>query len=337
MIVGAYVEHAAPEHPAGAEWSLQDLMAWLVTQGHEARIVASKGWRRVEESGVKITSRADEVATALHFQECDVMLTQLDASAEAQSLAFTYQTPLVQLIHSSRQLEQLGVFDSCRALTVFNADHVAADCEWWPGSSMVLHPPIDHDRVRATPGACCTLVNMSHNKGGPALVRLAEMLEDVPFMGVQGAYGDQALGPEGFPGTEGSPTPTGLPANLRVFPPMERIAEGVFRFTRVLLVLSMDETYGRVAGEALVSGIPVVAALTPGTFECLGSSGAYVGHRDDLRGLSTLIRHAYSEWDEWSAKALARAEANRARQDAELLALLKRLEEIVRNPPEMIL
>jgi glycosyltransferase involved in cell wall biosynthesis len=156
-------------------------------------------------------------------------------------------------------------------------------------------------------------------------------------MGVQGVYEPQAVGPEGFPGEGANTTPTGLPPNLRVFPPVRSIGAEVFAFTRVLLVLSVVETYGRVAGEALVSGIPVVAARTPGLVECLGPSAAFVGNRADLRDLSRLIRDGYRNWDEWSDLAVTRAAWNEERSEGELCELEDRLLRVVVEQPEMIL
>lgn len=338
VIIGAYVEHAAPEHPAGAEWGIQDAFSWLAKRGHDCRVVARRGARRERLGGVLVYSSPSEEETARHFQEVDVMLTQLDATVEAQLLAASYQTPLVQMIHSAGQLGDLGVMDSCSALVVFNSQHVADACAWWPGQSMLLHPPIDAERVRVDqPGACITLVNLSHNKGGATLVRLAELMESRPFLGIQGAYGEQALGAEGFPGTKEHPTPTGLPANLKVYAPTERIAD-TFAFTRVLLVLSRDESYGRIAGEAILSGIPVVATRTPGLSECLGVAGVYVDDRDDHHALRATIERVYAtEWDERSAAVLDHSQTTQATSALQLRDFERALQVIALRQPEMTL
>jgi hypothetical protein len=340
VIVGAYVDNAAPEHAAGAEWSLHDLMTFLATRGHDTRIQARRGVTRERgDDGVLVYSNPSEAEKVRHFQECDVMLTQLEASVDAQDLAFTYQTPLVQLIHSANQLVELGVKDSCRALVVWNANHVAEACSWWRGPSVTLHPPINYDRVRTDKPPeeryCTTLVNVSHNKGGATLFVLARELEERPFMGVVGSYGEQTMGPEGMPGTEFNPTPTGLPWNLKVFWPMP-IRE-VFSYTRTLLVLSKDESYGRVAGEAIVSGIPVISTRTPGMLECMGLAARYIEDRGDLRTLARVVDDMYTPavWEQWSAAATGQAVLNLARQRRDLHRLHGALKHIAENPPEM--
>lgn len=338
MIIGALVEHAAPEHPAGAEWTLQDTFSWLAARGHDCRIVSTRGYKQERISGVLVFSNPTDEEVARHFQECDVMLTQLGGVAWAQVLAMTYQTPLVHVIHSATQLEALGVMPECSALVVFNSWHVAVEADWWPGGSMVLHPPIDAERVRVEqPGQLVVLVNTSHNKGGPDLYRLAMRMERTPFLGVQGAYGEQTMGPDGMPGTGANPVPTGLPVNMRVSPPVLDIKD-VLRLARVLLVLSQSETYGRVAGEAIISGIPVIAARTPGLVECLGGAGVYLDHRHDDKHLERLVQQAYTPaWDEWSNQSAARGLVNAARQEKELKMLERHLRRIKRDAPAIVL
>lgn len=345
MIIGAYLDRAAPEHGAGAEWTIHDTMTWLARRGHDCRVVAAKGHTQERIDNVLVYSNPTADELAQHFMESDVMLTQLDAIAHAQILAFTYQTPLVHFVHSATQLERLGVMDTCSALVVFNAAHVASACDWWPGEGMTLRPPIDADRVRvARPGEAAetmvwvTLVNLSHNKGAMTMWYLAESLEQRPFLGVMGVYGEQAITQNGIPGHGDNPLATGLRPNMRVHAPVRDIRE-VLRYTRVLLVLSLHETYGRIAGEAAVSGIPVIATRTPGLVECLGDAGLYFDDRNHLATIAKLIERAYTpEWVEMSTAAGLRWHGCLGpRQELELRAFERHLARIHRDKPEMIL
>lgn len=343
MIVGAYLERAAPEHPAGAEWTIQDTMTWLAGRGHDCRVVARVGARRERIDDVMVYTQPSPEELTRHFQECDVMLTQLEAVPIAQVMASVLQTPLVTLVHSASQIESLGVMESCCSLLAFNAQHVADDCSWWAGASMVLHPPIHADRVRVARGGdtvkgmCSTLVNLSHNKGAITLYTLAQSLETLPFLGVMGAYGEQTMQPSGIPGSKSVPAPTGIPANMRVEPITEDIRT-MLAYTRTLLVLSMHETYGRIAGEAIISGIPVIATDTPGLRECLGDAGVYFADRGEYGVLEALVKRAYTaEWMDWSLAAVGRAEQNAKRQQKELVVFEKHLRRIHREQPAMIL
>lgn len=337
MIIGAYLDHAAPDHPAGAEWTIQDTFAWLARRKHGCRIVSTNGYTQAMVDGVRVYCRPSEDEVAQHFEECDVMLTQLGATAYAQVLALRHQTPLVQYVHSAHQIDDLGVMPSCSALVVFNAQHVADACDWWPGASMVLHPAVDAERVRVEkPGACTTLVNLSNAKGGATLWRLAQALEQVPFLGVQGAYDHQAITPRGLALHSELESETGLPANLQVLGALRDIRSAL-AFTRTLLVLSHTETYGRIAAEAAVSGIPTICVDTPGLRECLGDAAQYV-ERDDARGLERLIRESYTPaWAEWNSSAMWQATENAARQELELRRFERHLRRIKKEQPEMIL
>lgn len=342
VIIGAYVERAAPEHPAGAEWSLHDTMLWLARQGHDCRVVNQYGYMQErlgvvdgESGGVLVYGHPDDELLARHFTECDVMLTQMEATAHAQVLAATYQTPLVHFVHGAGGATRIA--PSCAALVVFNTEQLSNFGAWISHRSIVLHPVVDEDRVKVGgPGRATTLVGMSHNKGAIHFYQLAQELENLPFMGVMGGYDEQVIGPEGIPGSRFDPMPTSLPANMRVMAPTRDIRE-YYAYTRQLVMLSINETYGRVAAEAIVSGIPVIAARTPGLEECLGADWPYfVENRDDQHLLIKLIKDGYTgAWDARSMVALDRAEANQTRQDDELCALLDELENIAANPAEM--
>lgn len=334
MIIGALVRHAAPFWPAGAEWSLQDTLVALARRGHDCRILALEGSTRerigsvgpdAKAASVLVYSQPTPEERLLHWQECDVMLTQLDATMDAQLDAATYQTPLVHLIHSANQLEQLGVVPSCSALVVYNAAHVANACKWWPGHSITLRPVIDAARVKATKlGKAITLVNVSSNKGGAEFQRLARDLPDLPFYGVRGAYGDQVIDPDAL-------------SNLAVGPAVGDVARMVFDYTRILCVLSASETYGRIAAEAMVSGIPVVAHETPGLREACGTSAVYVdrAHPDELaRTVNLLYR---DHWQNWSERATARAAVLARRQARELRAFERALIAVHNRQPRMTL
>ena len=76
----------------------------------------------------------------------------------------------------------------------------------------------------------------------------------------------------------------------------------------ILLVPSDYESYGRVAVEAMGSGIPVVAHPTPGLKESLGSAGVFAD-RDDLDAWEAAVRRLHSPkvYPQASRAAAARA------------------------------
>lgn len=336
MIIGAYVKHAAPDHPAGAEWTMHDTLAMLHRRGHECQVLAEAGSTRQLIGGVSVWSQPSESETAIHFDRCDVMLTQLDATPAAQLLAVEHQTPLVHLMHSGAQLENLGVLPGAAALVVFNTLAVAEACSWWwPGEWMIMRPPVDPDRVRVpTTGAHVTMANLSHEKGAVRFMHVAERLPRTPFLGVMGAYGDQVITTLGVPGHGDNALPAAVPQNLRVMPPARDLPREVFPFTRVLLVLSRRETYGRIAVEAMFNGIPVIATRTPGLIEACGSAARYIDADATTASIATLVEAAYDDV-ECHGDALAQASVVERRTGMELDELERRLERIVAAAPRM--
>ena len=90
---------------------------------------------------------------------------------------------------------------------------------------------------------------------------LAEQMPHLPFLGVMGSYGKQL-----YPAHE-------LP-NLTLMENQSDIRE-VYKRTRILLMPSSYESYGRCAVEAACSGIPTIAHRTKGLWEALGEGGIF--------------------------------------------------------------
>jgi len=84
--------------------------------------------------------------------------------------------------------------------------------------------------------------------------------------------------------------------------------ERVYARTKVLLMPSSYESWGRVGVEAMASGIPVVAHPTPGLCESLGEAGIFVD-RNDLDGYEAVLRKLMTrtEYGLASKKAQARS------------------------------
>jgi glycosyltransferase involved in cell wall biosynthesis len=130
----------------------------------------------------------------------------------------------------------------------------------YPCPGCVVHPPVDGKRYKVTKkGSKLTLINLFERKGGLIFQQLARMLPDRDFLGVEGGYGKQEK------------------AELKNVVYMENTndAKKIYAQTKVLLMPSLYESYGRTAVEAMASGIPVIANSTPGLTESLGEAGIY--------------------------------------------------------------
>ena len=161
---------------------------------------------------------------------------------------------------------------------------VALECALEDGNSaefaltgrdgIVVRPHVDPDEYRCRPGDAITLVNLSPEKGGEVFRLLAPSMHDKQFLAVRGGYGRQAR-------------VVGL--NVETIPTTQDMVGDVYARTRVLLMPSETETWGRTGIEAMCSGIPVIAHPTPGLRESLGDAGIFVD-RSDLAGWIAAIR-----------------------------------------------
>jgi hypothetical protein len=93
-------------------------------------------------------------------------------------------------------------------------------------------------------GDCITLINANDNKGVKQFIELAQRMPDRKFLGVRPYYGDMR-------------TPLPLGGNIEWVPFSDDVRT-ILRRTRILLVPSFYESFGRVAVESMINGIPVL-------------------------------------------------------------------------------
>lgn len=261
----AHVHKAPPEHNAGAEWMLLAIAQDLVRRGHEFTIYARHNVRPANLGGVAIHPVTSPRRLEALYMQADVVFTHLDETRAAMSYAGRTGRPLVHLVHNDRQLRFHGVTEA--DLVVFNSRWIEL-AERWRGPSVVVRPPVFADQYATTRGEHVTLINLAEAKGGPLFFELAERLPNISFLGVAGAYGVQAI-------------PALRPRNVEIIRNTPNPVRDIYARTRLLLVPSSYESWGRVAIEAASSGIPVIAHPTPGLIESLGAAGIFID-RDDV-------------------------------------------------------
>lgn len=316
------VVHGYPDqHLAGAEWMLHGILRWMQDQGHETRVLVGgpsgtmlpPDERKTTFQGVSVEPlHAGAEQEAMRW--CDVAFTHLNLTMFAVRAARIAKKPLVHLVHNHLQLIANRVRSSETALVVFNSEWLKQACQW-RGPSTVIHPPVFVKDYRVKPGKSITLVNVIKAKGAGLFWELAEREPSRQFLAVKGAYGDQLI-------------PDVRLSNVKV---MEQQADAreFYRKTRVLLMPSDYESYGRCALEAAASGIPTIAAPTLGLEEALGAAGTFVplgnvgGWREALMKLDD--PDVYAE-----RSAAARKHADSLTPDADLKRLEMRLQELVR-------
>ena len=134
--------------------------------------------------------------------------------------------------------------------------------------STPIDPAIDWAEVLAPEEdrAFVTFVNPALHKGGALFARLADMLgthrPDIPVLIVQS--GRSAGWLNTLPGMAWSRHP-----QIKAAPAVAQPAE-FFALTRILLVPSVEEAFGRVAAEAMINGIPPVVSDRGGLPDTVG-------------------------------------------------------------------
>ena len=254
-----------PGHNCGSEWMAHNINQFLVARGHQVRVIlhqASMHKIRVpyEIDGVEVLPPMQHADA---YRWADVVMTHLDFTQYTIIMAREARRPLVHFIHNDIEYASITNGQSSNYV-VYNSDWIAKKLNYkW--ESMTLHPPCDYDTYNTGQNTAdneyITLISLNENKGAKMFYEIAEAMPDKKFLGVEGSYDQQVV--------------KQLP-NVVIVPNTPDIMN-VYRKTRVLLMPSKYESWGRTATEAMCSGIPVIATVTPGLKENLADAGIYVG------------------------------------------------------------
>lgn len=263
--VAAIFHKYPPIHGAGAEWMLHALLRDMVARGHRVNVFVNRGpVGPFDFEGVKI----ERYRQPSQVDGADLLVTHLDMTRMAIAAAVHNRQPLVHVLHNDRQLQYHRVPRHAAQLVISNSQWIRdvygrleryAD---WPMA--VVHPPVEPERYAVTGFTedRVTLMNLSEAKGGPLFWRLAEALPHRLFLAVRGAYARQEI-------------PEEIPGNVLLIDNTPDVMAQVYARTKVLLMPSSYESWGRCAVEAACSGIPTVAHPTEGLVESLGSAATW--------------------------------------------------------------
>ena len=161
--------------------------------------------------------------------------------------------------------------------------------------SEVIPNFVDPDSYRVPgPGHKVTFINPVPDKGLDVAFRLAERNPEIPFLFVEGWPLRAAVREELVDRARAS-------GNIE-WRPATRNMKTVYADTRVLIVPSQwEEAWGRVASEAQISGIPILASNRGGLPEAVGPGGLLLPH-DDLEAWEASLRRLWHNpvcWQEY--------------------------------------
>ncbi len=308
MSITARVYGYPPAHNAGSEWMLHSMLRPLAERGHRVTVWLSHPGtinRTYDIDGVRVVPFQEGADFAAEAQRADVLLSHFENVPLITGLARSRQIPVVVICHDNfaNSFHNAAGAD----LVVYNSEWIRRDgeihyarypAEFLPRRSIVVRPPVLAEEYRTEPGDCATLVNLNPDKGGELFWQLAAWTPEWHFLGVRGAYGQQVMPPPRLPNCEVLDNVTG-----------KEMRTHVYGRSRVMLMPSLYESWGRVAVEAFASGIPVIAHPTPGLVESLGEAGIFA-YRDDLNAWTHALMSLRdpANWERASARARARSD-----------------------------
>lgn len=277
-----------PEHNAGAEHMLVGMLRPLAARGHDVQVWLSQLGEAREPYGyrnIHVVPLASRLDFGSAVRRADVVLSHLESVPSTASLSRGYGKPMVVICHNTFRPTFRDMAAGGTALAVYNSQWMAREAELFfaeypkgvrPERSLIVRPPVAAAEYATKPGSAVTLINCNPEKGGKVLEALARRMTEQQFLAVTGAYGEQTM-PD-------------LP-NVEILDHVrgEDMREKVYARTKVLLMPSSYESWGRVGVEAMASGIPVLAHPTPGLCESLGEAGVFA-NRDDIDGYEAALR-----------------------------------------------
>lgn len=295
-------------HNAGAETTLHDIMRMLRHEGHSTTALLSKPHKNGSGpyllDGVKVQNHSSKQDPEHWFPTADIILSHLECAARSGLVGRKYNKPVGHLIHNDQpycitQAERYADF------LVLNTHWVEDQYSHIDVPWVVLHPIIDPNRYKVNSSRqYITLINLSdgtdnrlsYDKGAHTFYEMARRFPNEQFLGVKGAYGYQLIKDL---------------KNVTFMEHANNILE-VYRKSKVVLVPSKYESFGRVPVEAAASGIPSVVTRTAGTIEAMGTDTVYApyGAYDKWEdGLFSIL----NDYDTHRDIALNRAKANWSR------------------------
>jgi glycosyltransferase involved in cell wall biosynthesis len=292
MKITALIHLFPPEHCAGSETTLHAALRALANRGHEIRVIcANSKTAPYEIDGISVVRpprRGQDTWLQEYVRGSDLLVTHLDLTSQAMNLAMAMKIPLVHFVHNDAQLMCWRVDARVpykNALTVYNSRWLAAKPssyyghempKEWLAPSIVVHPVVEREHYECERGTKITLVNPTPGKGVETFKALARLMPNREFLAVEGGYGEQMIVSSDGPIKHGQ---------LRAGGNIEWMAHtpdirNVFRKTKVLLMPSDYESFGRVGVEAACCGIPTIAHPTPGLKEAFGDAGIFIDRNE---------------------------------------------------------
>lgn len=300
MNIVASIHLYPPDHNCGAEYMIHSILKDLQSKGHNVRVLLHDANRyKIRNNyvfdGIDVFPPNPNVIQGL-FNWCHAVFTHLDYTRWTIHTAKLYKKPVFHLIHNSHAYPEI--------IDAEKNQHIIYNSEWlkdllnYKFSNFILRPPVDYNHydldIEPEKSEYITLINLNENKGGKIFGEIARAMPHKSFLGVLGSYDEQI--------TQTLPNVTYVPNSPDI--------KQWYAKTRILLMPSKYESWGRTATEAMCSGIPVICTDTPGLKENCEKGGIFIKNRDNVKEWVEAItklddKKTYS-WASRKAKARSR-------------------------------
>lgn len=266
-----------PRHCCGSESMLLHIFKYMIGKGHHCRVILHQYSGPIYNyEGVEVFPANGRIDA---YTWADVVLTHLDYTQFTIAMAMQAHRPVVHFVHND--IPYQAIHSGTRGQYVaYNSEWIRRSLNYgWP--SVVIRPPCDikYYNVNTDPinNEYITLISLNERKGGYMLHKIAAAMPDRKFLGVVGSYDNpgpmKLIQPQIIAMLDDLPNVTIVQNSPDIL--------SVYKQTRVLIMPSDYETWGRTATEAMCNGIPVVCTPTPGLKENCGDAAVYVGEQVD--------------------------------------------------------
>lgn len=315
MKVTAFVHFSVPYRMAGSETMLHTMLVALAEAGHDVTCVTSdmeapETWTWGPVKGISAKGLLEGESAVLKTRP-DVVISHHQNAVPTIRLAKGIGAKSVFIQHNNFPDNSATLLER-PDMVVFNTQWIADQWARHTPRWTVVHPPVWAEEHATKPGDHITLINLNRDKGALVFYQLAKRFPRRRFLAVMGSHGKQMVPADPYQGMFPEleiQNYTNIPPNVTIVPQTTNMKKDVWSRTRLLLVPSVYESYGMVAVEAMASGIPVIAAPTPGLKESLGIAGIFA-NRNQIAGwvyhMKMLLNNG-NNWNEASNRCLARS------------------------------
>ncbi len=254
-----------PKNNAGAEWMAHAINRFLIEKAGYRVNVIIPSFPLKQFEGVRMIEFDEREKIEKTIRNSSLLLSNFTYYIPTMRIAKRAKRPCILVMHSH---EQQRILELGKQILGQKNLHVIYNSKWmkdvynsYPFHSTIVYPPVTWKEYRVNvTGDFITLINLNPNKGGSILIELAKRMPNEKFLGVKGGYDVQIVN-EHIP-------------NITYMKNTPHIQE-IYAKTRILLIPSKEESWGRVAIEAMSSGIPVIAHPTPGLKEACSYAGIF--------------------------------------------------------------